>query len=84
MIKRNIAEQHCDPFYAIQKVLENERENCLTKEEIFVRLPKDDEGIPLVSFNAMTNALRNLVRMREVDIFYVRGTSHYGVSIKKR
>ena len=44
MIRRNIAEQHCDPYYAIQKVLENEREQCLTKEEIFVRLPRDDEG----------------------------------------
>lgn len=83
MIRRNIAEQHCDPYYAIQKVLESEREQCLTKEEIFVRLPRDDEGVPLVSFNSMTNALRNLVRMREVDIFYIRGTSYYGVSNKR-
>lgn len=83
MIRRDIAERHCDPYYAIHEVLENDREHCLTKEEIFVRLPRDDEGIPLVSFSAMTNALRNLVRVGEINVFYVRGTSYYGVSNKR-
>lgn len=79
MIRRNIAERHCDPYWAVREVLERDREMCLTKEEIFVRLPSDDDGIPLVSISAMTNALRNLVRVGEINIFYVRGVSYYGV-----
>ena len=84
MIRKELIEKTGDVYYEIIKVLEADREVCFTKEEIFVKLPKDDFDVPLHSFNSMTNALRNLVRMREVEVYYIKGVSHYCYSSKPK
>ena len=77
MIRKELIEKTGDVYYEILKVLEADKEICFTKEEIFVRLPQDDFGVPLHTFNSMTNALRNLTRTREVEVYYIKGVSHY-------
>ena len=84
MIRKELIEKTGDVYYEILKVLEADREICFTKEEIFVRLPQDDFGVPLHTFNSMTNALRNLTRTREVEVYYVKGCSHYCINSKTR
>jgi hypothetical protein len=84
MIRKELIQKTGDIYYEIIKILEADREVCFTKEEIFVRLPKDDFDVPLHSFNSMTNALRNLTRTREVEVYYVKGCSHYCFNPKVR
>ena len=78
MIKRTVAEKHCDVYYEIEMILVHNSDMCLTKEEIYARLPKGEDDIPIPSFSSMTNALRALVRARAIDCFYHKGVLHYG------
>lgn len=80
MIAKRDAKRITDAYYEVDRILSDHREDMLTKEEIYARLPKDDEGIPFISISALENALRNLLHMRRIECAYVRGVRHFGIA----
>lgn len=79
MIAKRDAKRITDAYYEVDRILSDHREDMLTKEEIYARLPKDDEGIPFISISSLENALRNLLRMRHIECAYVRGIRYFGI-----
>ena len=45
MIKRTVAEKQCDVYYEIEMILVHNSDMCLTKEEIYARLPKEIKAL---------------------------------------
>ena len=80
MIKRNEASKITDAYYEVERILNENANMLLTKEEIYVRFPCDNEGLPYISISSMENALRNLAHMRHIDVVYVRGIRHFGIA----
>lgn len=78
MISRRDAERITDAYYEVERVLNEVSDMLLTKEEIYARFPKDNDGVPFITISSMDNALRNLAHMRHIEIVYVRGVRHYG------
>jgi hypothetical protein len=80
MISKRELERNTDAFYEVERVLNEVDDMMLTKEEIYVRFPRDNEGVPFITITAMENALRNLAHMGHIDVAYVRGVRHYGIA----
>ena len=78
MIKRTVAENYCDVYYEIERILEATQDMCLTKEEIYARLPKGEDDIPIPTFSAMTTALNSMAKSRVIDKIWYKGVSYYG------
>lgn len=80
MITKREAKRITDAYYEVQTILSDYRDDMLTKEEIYARLPKDEVGIPYISISALENALRNLLHMRHIECAYVRGVRYFGIA----
>ena len=80
MIAKRDAKRITDAYYEVDRILSDYRDEMLTKEEIYARFPKDDEGIPFISISALENALRNLLHMRHIECAYVRGVRYFGIA----
>jgi hypothetical protein len=80
MIRKNEVERITNAYYEVTRVLNEVDDMYLTKEEIYMRFPRDVEGIPYITIGSLDNALRNLVRMGEVEIAYVRGIRHFCIN----
>ena len=78
MISRNETKKITDAYYEIERVLGENKDMLLTKEEIYSQFPRNDEGVPFITISSMQNALRNLAHMRHIEVVYVRGICHYG------
>ncbi len=78
MIRRVEAEKVTDAYYEVERILDEDKSVMLTKEEIYMRLPRDSEGIPYVTISSLDNALRNLSHMRHIEIAYIRGVRYFG------
>lgn len=78
MITKRDVKKITDAYYEVQRILSDYHTDMLTKEEIYARLPKDDDGIPFISISALENALRNLLHMRHIECAYVRGVRYFG------
>jgi hypothetical protein len=83
MIRKIEVEKITDAYYEVERILLTEREMFLTKEEIFMRLPRNDEDIPYITIASLENALRNLARMGHIRVVGVRGKLHYGIDERK-
>lgn len=80
MIRKNEVERITNAYYEITKVLNEVDDMYLTKEEIYMSFPRDAEGIPYITIGSLDNALRNLVRMGEIEVAYVRGIRHFCIN----
>ena len=80
MIKKNEAKKITDAYYEIERVLGENKDMFLTKEEIYAQFPRDDMDVPYITISSMQNALRNLAHMRHIEVVYVRGVCHYGAT----
>lgn len=78
MITKNEAKKISDAYYEVERVLGENKDMLLTKEEIYAQFPRDDMGVPYITISSMQNALRNLARMRYIEVISVRGVYHYG------
>lgn len=83
MIRKIEVEKITDAYYEVERILFTERDMLLTKEEIFMRLPRNDEDIPYITIASLENALRNLARMGHIKVIGVRGKLHYGIDERK-
>jgi hypothetical protein len=80
MIRKNEVERITNAYYEVTRVLSEVDDMYLTKEEIYMRFPRDEEGIPYITIGSLDNAIRNLVRMGEVEVAYVRGIRHFCIN----
>ena len=78
MIKRIDAQKITDAYYEVEKILDTNRDVMFTKEEIYMQLPRDDYGIPFITISSLEAALRNLLRVRHIDVAYIRGVRYFG------
>lgn len=81
MIIRTNAEKITNAYYEVEKVLNTNKDVMFTKEEIYMQLPRDEEGIPFITISSLENALRNLLYMRHIEVAYVRGIRYFGTVI---
>jgi hypothetical protein len=84
MIARREAERITDAYYEVEKMLSEENDMLFTKEEIYARFPKDNDGVPFITISSLNNALRNMRCMRVIEVVYVRGVCHYGINNRDR
>ena len=66
-------------YNLIPEILNAEKDYYLTKEDIYVRLPKDDDGMPLITISSFENALSALCRSSVVEFVYIRGIRHFTI-----
>ena len=78
MIKKSaIAGKTASAYCEVERILYENKDYYLTKEEIYARMPLDDEGISLISIGSLESALRALTHTREIECEYVRGRRHF-------
>ena len=84
MIKKEYIEKiGCtNPESVVLSILEKEYDYCLTKEEIYERVPQlGDERV--ITISQLNTALRNMVRYgRDVDINYVKNRAYYSLRVR--
>ena len=78
--KRKFDNAITDPYYWIEKILDDHKDYYLSKEEIYSMLPVDMENVPLITISSFTTALRHLAHMRHISTVVVRGKIHFGVN----
>ena len=84
MITRREAERITNAYYEVERVLNEVDDMLLTKEEIYARFPKDNDGVTFITISSLNNALRNMRHMRLIEVVYVRGVCHYGINKDRR
>lgn len=67
----------CNPYRVVERILRDNKDCYLTKEDIYMRVPRDDDGMPLITISSMENALRCFVRSRCAEVEYIRGVRHF-------
>lgn len=84
MIKKEYIEKigTTQPESIILSVLEKEYDYCLTKEEIYERLPQlGDERV--ITISQLNTALKNMARYgREINIHYIKNRAYYSINIR--
>jgi hypothetical protein len=81
MIRKDYLERigTCNPELAIYKVLEENREYCLSKEEIYEHLPCFGEE-RILTISQLNNTLKNLTRYgKDIQVDYVRNKPYYSL-----
>ena len=77
MIRKTDVERMTDSFCEVERILREVSDYYLTKEEIYARVPRDYEGVPLITIASLETALRGLLRARLIEAVYVRGVRHF-------
>lgn len=84
MIRKEYIERPRDAFYWVERILHENEDYYLNKEEIYSRIPHDEDGEGYVTISAMENALRNLAKMGHINIEYYQGRRYFGYREDKR
>lgn len=86
MMKRTDIERakNTSAYCEIERVLSVYKDKYLTKEEIYAEMPLDENGVSLVTISSLESALRNLIRVGQIDVAYVRGVRYFGYKEEKR
>ena len=82
--RRTINENSTNAYLFVERILTENKEYALTKEEIYAELPKDERGIPYITISSLETALRALCRARVIEAYYVRGVRHFMVAEEQR
>ena len=78
MIKKSTIEgKHLSAYCLIEEILYQNKDYYLTKEEIYVRMPCDEDGVPLVTIGSLESALRCLCHSRGIEWEYIRGKRYF-------
>lgn len=67
----------CNPYRVVERILRDNKDCYLTKEDIYMRVPRDDDDMPLITISSMENALRCFVRSRCAEVEYIKGVRHF-------
>jgi hypothetical protein len=78
MIRKSAIEgKSASAYVEVERILYENKDFYMTKEEIYARMPVDEEGIPLVSIGSLESALRAFCRTRAIECEYIRGRRHF-------
>lgn len=78
MIRREDIQQPRDAFYWVERVLADNEDYYLTKEEIYARIPRDSEDVTIVTISSLETAIRMLARMNKIRIEWANGKRYFG------
>lgn len=78
MIRREDIRQPRDAFYWVERVLAENKDYFLTKEEIYARIPRDSEDVTIVTISSLEVAIRMLARMNKISIDWANGKRYFG------
>ena len=78
MIRKEFMEKPRDAFYWVESILAEHNDYYLNKEDIYSRIPHDEDGEGYVTISAMDNALRNLAKMKHINVEYHQGRRYFG------
>ena len=78
MIRKTDIQKPRDAFYWVERVLEDNKDYYLTKEEIYARIPRDSEDVTIVTISSLETAIRMLARVGAINIEWVNGKRHFG------
>ena len=84
MLNKNDVEKVTSAYCEVEQILANHKDVYLTKEEIYARMTKDDEGLCLYTIGSLESALRELCHCEQIKFAYVRGTRYFGYQDGKR
>ena len=76
--KEDIQQQPRDAFYWVERVLMDNKDYFLTKEEIYARIPRDNEDVTIVTISSLETAIRMLARMDRINIQWANGKRYFG------
>lgn len=82
MINKRIMEQR-DAYYWVERILQENEDYYLNKEEIYARMPKGEEDVPLITIASLENALRSLAKARIINIEYFQGRRYFAYNNKR-
>ena len=77
MIRKEYFEKPRDAFYWVESILAENKDYYLNKEEIYSRIPHDEDGEGYVTISAMENALRSLAKTGHINIDYRLGRRYF-------
>lgn len=77
MIRKQYMEKPRCAFYWVENILAEHKDYYLSKEEIYSRIPHDEDGEGYVTISAMENALRNLAKMGHINVEYHQGRRYF-------
>jgi hypothetical protein len=83
MIRKELMAKPRDAFYWVENILAENKDYYLNKEEIYARIPTDEEGVSIVTIASLENAIRNLARVRIINIEYHHGKRYFGYNDKR-
>ena len=83
MIRKEYFNKSHDAFYWVENILAENKDYYLSKEEIYDRLPHDEDGEGYVTISAMETALRYLARMKVINIEYHHNRRYFGYNERK-
>ena len=77
MIRKEYMEKPRDAFYWVETILAENKDYYLSREEIYDRMPHDEDGVSVVTISSMDNALRNLAKMEHINVEYHLGRRYF-------
>lgn len=77
MIRKEHFDKPRNAFYWVETILRDNKDYYLTKEEIYARIPTDEDNVPIVTISSLENALRNFIQMRCIVAEYDRGRRYF-------
>ena len=83
MIRKQYMEKPRDAFYWVENILAENKDYYLNKEEIYSRIPHDEDGEGYVTISAMETALRYLARTRVINVEYYHNRRYFGYNERK-
>lgn len=83
MIRKEFFDKPHDAFYWVESILAENKDYYLNKEEIYSRIPHDEDGEGYVTISAMETALRSLVRTRNINVEYYNGRRYFGYNDRR-
>ena len=75
-----VTSAHCE----VEHILANYKDVYLTKEEIYERMTKYNDGLCLYIIGSRETALRDFSRVGGGKVAYVRGTRYFGYSDERK
>lgn len=83
MIRKEFFKHSHDAFYWVENILEENKDYYLNKEEIYSRIPHDEDGESYVTISSLETAIRSLARARIINVEYYNGRRYFGYNERR-
>lgn len=83
MIKKEFFNCPRNAFYWIENILAENKDYYLNKEEIYARIPHDENGEGCVTISSLETALRYLTRASVINVEHYNGRRYFGYNERR-